>query len=138
MGWPSLVVVSALVPACSFAFVKDPDEKALRDPHRYPNCTEGSTLPIADALIGAAMGTLVAVATYTAIESANDECEADGGSCFHGTKPAILATFLTVSPWWISSAVGFSDTARCRAIVRERRNYLPPQLPSPVPPPPAQ
>ncbi|MCA9678281.1 MAG: hypothetical protein H6709_01865 [Kofleriaceae bacterium] len=98
-------------PACSFAFVTAPDDAMLT--RRAPmTCTTSRTLPVADAVIGAALGALVFGATYAAIDDANADCT--GGACYHPWKPALLGTFLVVSPWWISAAVGVSDTRQCR------------------------
>lgn len=69
-------------------------------------------MPVADLAIGAVLGTLVFATSYAAVESFNDECTP--GDCYRPWGPATIATFLTVSPWWISSIVGFSDTNRCR------------------------
>jgi hypothetical protein len=115
-----MILACAVLSACSFTFVKDVDEPARTDRRMPISCTTSRALPVTDLVIGAALGGFVAVATYMAIESANDEgCP----NCLSSTKPALLATFLVVSPWWISSAVGFSDTSRCRAVLRDRRDH---------------
>jgi hypothetical protein len=79
------------------------------------SCTTSRTLPATDLVVGAVMASAVAAITYHAVEGFNDRCE---GDCYHPWKPATLAAFLVVSPWWISSAVGFSDTGRCRDAYR--------------------
>ena len=109
-----MLAVLALAPACSFVFVKEPKQT----PPQVPlECTASNALPLADAVIGAVLGGLVFATTYAAIDSFNDECT---GGCYRPWKPALLATFLVVSPWGISSIVGLSDTARCRKAYRER------------------
>ena len=111
--WLALV---ALVPACSFAFVKEPDGPALNDVSVSIDCTSERTLPIADAVIGAVLGGLVAANVYAIL----DRTPEDSAERIDPKGPALLGAFLIVSPWWISSAVGFSDTSRCRAAYRAR------------------
>src|SRR5688572_2313805 len=101
-----LVLLCTTLAACSFVFVREPSGAALKDPRVPLECTSSRSLPLADLVIGAVAGGLIAATTYTAIQSVNDDCPA----CSNGKKPAALAAFLVVSPWWISSAVGFSDT----------------------------
>lgn len=81
-------------------------------------CTTSRAMPIADIVLGAVMGGLVAAATYVAVEELNEVCGA--GGCYRPWKPALLASFLVVSPWGISAAVGISDTGRCRELRRAR------------------
>ena len=109
---PRLALVAcALLPACSFAFVDGPDEAMLT--RQAPvTCDTSRALPVADLVIGAALGALVFGTTYAAIEDFNDECER--GQCHSPWGPGLIGGFLVVSPWWISSAVGFSDTHQCR------------------------
>ena len=109
--WLALV---ALVPACSFAFVREPDGPALKDTRLPIECTASRSLPVTDAVIGAVLGGAIGAVTYTAIEEAREE----NPGLYRGTGPALLAAFLVVSPWWISSAVGFSDTQQCRKAAR--------------------
>lgn len=107
----ALLLVGALLPACSFAFVEGPDEAMLTG--RAPvTCTTSRALPVADLVIGAALGALVFGTTYAAIEDFDQDCAP--GQCTRPLGPALLGGFLVVSPWWISSAVGFSDTQQCR------------------------
>ena len=75
-------------------------------------CTTSRALPATDLAIGAALGALVFATTYMAVEDFNDECAP--GQCYRPWGPALLGTFLVVSPWGISSAVGFSETNQCR------------------------
>lgn len=105
--------------ACSFAFVREPQATARTNPQVPLECTLSRALPLADLAIGLALGALVAGTTYAFIQEANEECT-PGRDCFGATGPVLLGTFLVVSPWWISSAVGFSDTGRCRAAHRAR------------------
>ena len=118
MGSRRLVLVCMLLPACSFAFVKDLNESARTNPDVPLDCTTSRTLPTADLVIGAALAGLVAGVTYGAVERFNEQCT--NGSCYTPWKPALLASFLVVSPWWIAAIVGYSDTGRCRAAFRER------------------
>jgi hypothetical protein len=122
MGRALLVLMCVLVSACSFVFVKEPNESKAATPEQALACTTSRAMPFTDLALGAVLGGLAAATTYAAIESVNDE---DCRDCFRGTKPAILAAFLVVSPWWISSAVGFSDTGRCRRVY-ESRGMAPP------------
>lgn len=110
----SLLVACALLPACSFAFVDGPTAPMIKK--EVPvTCTTSRVLPAVDLLIGAALGAFVFATVYSAIEEVNDE---DGGcspgQCYTAWKPAAVGTFLVVSPWWISAAVGTSDTHQCR------------------------
>jgi hypothetical protein len=79
-------------------------------------------MPTTDFVLGAAMASAVFAVTYTAVERFNEMCV---GECYHPWKPATLAAFLVASPWWIASAVGFSDTGKCRQAYRERGMPLP-------------
>ena len=79
------------------------------------SCTSSFALPIADLVIGAAVGAATFGTVYAAIEEVNEECS--GGQCYRPWGPALIAAFLMVSPWWVSSAVGFSDTHQCRKAV---------------------
>lgn len=106
-----------LLPACSFAFVKEPSE-AMLTKQAPLTCTTSRALPLTDLVIGAALGGLVFATTYTAIEDFNQECSP--GSCYRPWGPALIGTFLVVSPWWISSAVGVSETHQCRKAARTR------------------
>jgi hypothetical protein len=110
-----LVLVCVLVVGCSFAFVREPP--AAKDPSAPISCTASHAMPLTDLAVGAVIASVVAVVTYSAVERFNDMCV---GDCYHPWKPATLAAFLVVSPWWISSAVGFSDTSRCRDAYRAR------------------
>jgi len=112
-----LILVCALLPACSFAFVKEPSDAMLRQQAPLA-CTSSRALPVTDLAIGALLGGLVFATTYAAVEEINDECA--GGSCYRPWGPALIGTFLVVSPWWISSAVGFSETHQCRKAARAR------------------
>ena len=102
-------LVLALLSGCSLLFVRD------LEPGPQISCTTSRVMPAADFALGAVMAGAVAAVTYGAIERVNDDCP---GGCYHPWKPATLAAFLVVSPWWISSAVGFSDTSRCREAVQ--------------------
>lgn len=121
------MLICAFVPACSFAFVKDQNEATLTDPQVPVSCTTSRMMPFLDLVIGAALAGLVFATTYAAVESFNDDTVGDCGPepCYHPWKPALLGTFLVVSPWWISSAVGLADTNRCRAIHRSRGMPIP-------------
>ena len=105
-----------LLAGCSIAFVRELDERRTTAPAPV-TCTTSRAMPATDLAVGAVLGALVSGVTYSAVEHFNDMCV---GECYHAWKPATLAAFLVVSPWWISSAVGFSDTARCRDAVRAR------------------
>lgn len=83
-----------------------------------PDCTTSRALPLADLIVGAALAAAIGAATYVAVEDFNEECSP--GGCYTPIKPALLASFLVASPWWISSAVGFSDTSDCRELSRAR------------------
>jgi hypothetical protein len=113
----SLVLACVLLPACSFAFVKEPSE-AMLTKQAPLTCTTSRAMPLTDLVIGAALGGLVFATTYAAIEDFNQECLP--GSCYRPWGPALLGAFLVVSPWWISSAVGFSETHQCRKAARTR------------------
>jgi hypothetical protein len=115
MGWRTLVVACVL-PACSFVFVEEPTD-AMRKKQAAVTCTTSRALPVVDLTVGAILGGLVFGTTYAAVESFNEECA--NGQCYRPWGPALLASFLVVSPWWISSAVGFSDTHQCRKVVRD-------------------
>lgn len=97
--------------ACSFAFVTEPNDAMLKKQAPL-TCTTSRALPAIDLAIGAALGTLVFATTYMAVQDFNDECAP--GQCYRPWGPALLGTFLVVSPWGISSAVGFSETHQCR------------------------
>jgi hypothetical protein len=113
----SRLIACALLPACSFAFVDGPSHEMLT--HKAPmTCTTSRTLPLADLVIGAAVGGLVFGATYSAIQDFNEDEDCAAGQCTGAFGPALLGSFLVVSPWWISSAVGFSDTGQCRKAMR--------------------
>jgi hypothetical protein len=101
---------------CSLVLVREPKEAALRDPKLPPDCTTSNVAPLLDLVLGAAMGGGVAAVTYGAVEGFNDDCP----NCYTPWKPAALAAFLVTSPWWIISAIGFSDTHRCRKLHNER------------------
>jgi hypothetical protein len=79
------------------------------------------------ATSGAVLGGLVFATTYAAGEHFYDDTVGDCGPepCYHPWKPATLGAFLVVSPWWISSAVGLSDTGRCRDVYRSRGMPIP-------------
>ena len=113
----ALVLALALLSGCSLAFVRELPSGSANEPTMPITCTTSRAMPTADLVLGAVMAGAVAAATYAAIERVNDMCV---GDCYHAWKPATLAAFLVVSPWWISSAVGFSDTARCREAYRSR------------------
>ena len=113
-----MLALVALLPACSFAFVKELDGPAVRDARLPAECTISRSLPVTDAVIGAIIGGAVGATTYMTIEKWRDD--EDCPNCMRGTGPALLAAFLMVSPWWISSAVGFSDTSACRRAHRAR------------------
>lgn len=123
MGWRTLVLACGLLSACSFVMVKDPNEVALRDPNVPVSCTTSRTWPAVDLVAGAGAGGFVFGATYAAIDSFNEECP--NGRCYTPWKPALLAAFLVVSPWWIASIVGYSDTSRCRQLYRARGMPIP-------------
>jgi hypothetical protein len=125
MRWRALVLICAFVPACSFAFVKEPNETALRDPQNPVSCTTSRMMPLVDLLVGAVLGGLVFATTYAAVDSFNDDVDCANGGCYHPWKPATLGAFLVVSPWWISSAVGVADTGRCRDVYRSRGMPIP-------------
>ena len=113
MGWRALLL--CVVPACSFVFVQEPTEAMLT--RQAPiACTTSRAMPVTDLAIGAILGSLVFATTYSAVESFNDECSPE--PCYRPWGPALLASFLVVSPWGISSAVGFSETHQCRKAVR--------------------
>jgi hypothetical protein len=120
MRWSGLVLICALVPACSFVAVKDVNEATLNDPQVPVSCTTSRMMPLVDLLAGAILGGLVFATTYSAVENFNDDEACANGGCYHAWKPATLGAFLVVSPWWISSAVGLSDTGRCRDVYRSR------------------
>lgn len=119
----SLAMACALSTACSFAFVRELKEAPASNAQQAVSCTTSRALPAIDLAIGALMGGLVAGVTYSAVDSFNDECA--GGCGYHPWKPSLLAAFLVVSPWWISSAVGFSDTGQSRAAYRARGIAIP-------------
>ena len=90
--------------ACSFAFVKEPNDAMLTK--KAPlTCTTSRSLPVVDLVIGTAIGAMVFAATYAAVERFNDECAS--GQCYRPWGPALLGSFLMGSPWWISSASAF-------------------------------
>jgi hypothetical protein len=117
MGWRTLVLACAM-PACSFAFVQGPSDAMLRK-QAPATCTTSRALPVVDLALGAVLGGLVFATTYKAVDSFNDECAP--GQCYRPWGPALIGAFLVVSPWWISSAVGFSDTHQCRKVVDAER-----------------
>jgi len=109
----SLLVASS---ACSVVFVQDP-------PAKPPiTCTSSSALPIADAVIAVVAGVAMFATTYTLVDHFNKDCSPP---CYTPWKPALLASFLVVSPFGISSAVGFSDTRRCRSALRAAGQPVP-------------
>ncbi len=111
-------MVCVLSSACSLVFVQEPTDAMLTK--KAPlTCTSSNALPITDFAVGAALGSAVFGATYAAVESFNDECSP--GQCYRPWGPALIAAFLTVSPSWMSSAIGFSDTHRCREAMRARQ-----------------
>ncbi len=118
MGWRTVVLAGLAAPACSFVLVQEPPA-TTPDPHTPLTCTESSTLPIADAVIGAIAGAAVFATTYHFVDDFNHDCGTT--SCYTPWKPSLLAAFLVVSPFAISSAVGFSQTARCRDLLNARR-----------------
>ncbi|MFN0246835.1 MAG: hypothetical protein ACKV2T_07990 [Kofleriaceae bacterium] len=122
----SLVTLSfgcALLSACSFAFVRELNDSANNPPPQPLICTTSRVLPTIDLIVGAILGGLVWGVTYAAVDDFNDECT--GGGCgYRPWKPALLGSFLVVSPWWISSLVGYSDTKQCRAAFRARGTPL--------------
>jgi hypothetical protein len=73
-------------------------------------------MPITDLVVGAILGGAVFGATYAAVDEFNEECSP--GGCYRPWGPALIASFLTVSPSWMSSAIGFNDTHQCRKAVR--------------------
>ena len=99
------LLVCALLSGCSLVFVEDVNPRAPG------TCTTSRALPVTDLVVGALAGGAVAAVTYGMVQRINGMCV---GDCYHPWKPATLAAFLVVSPWWISSAIGFSDTAACR------------------------
>ena len=118
MKWRAVILICAFVPACSFAFVKDVNEATLTDPQVPVSCTTSRMMPLLDLVVGAVLGGLVYAATYAAVNEFNNECS--NGGCYTPWKVSLLPAFLVVSPWWISSAVGVSDTGRCRDVYRSR------------------
>jgi hypothetical protein len=56
--------------------------------------------------------------TYAAVEELNQECSP--GACYRPWGPALIGAFLAMSPWGVSSAVGFSETHQCRKAARSR------------------
>jgi hypothetical protein len=113
---PTLALVT--LTGCSLVFVREPEHGTLVGANAPITCTTSRALPTTDLALGAIMGALVAAVTYSAVERFNDMCV---GECYHAWKPATLAAFLVVSPWWISSAVGYSDTSRCRDAIATSR-----------------
>ena len=111
----SLVLACALLPACSFVFVQEPSE-AMLTKQAPLTCTTSRAMPITDLAIGAALGGLVFATTYAAIEELNEECSP--GRCYRPWGPGLIGAFLVVSPWGVSSAVGFSETHQCRKAAR--------------------
>ncbi len=71
-----LVVACAFQPACSFAFVNDPQPEALADRRVPLGCTSSRAMPIADMAIGVLLGAAVAGITYAFVEEANESCPA--------------------------------------------------------------
>lgn len=125
MRWRALVLLVALLPACSFVLVKEQNAATVRDPNVPISCTSARTWPLVDLVLGAVLAGAVFATTYAAVDSFNDEEPCSSGGCYHPWKPATLGAFLVVSPWWISSAVGFSDTGRCRDAYRTRSMPVP-------------
>ena len=117
------LLACAMLAGCSLVFVRELDEGKRRDPKLPITCTTSRAMPATDLVLGAVAAGAVFAATYVAVERFNDMCV---GECYHPWKPATMAAFLVVSPWWISSAVGFSDTGRCREAYRARGLPLPP------------
>jgi hypothetical protein len=105
------VVLSGLVPGCSFMFVKPPPPPEERSP--IVRCTSSNALPVVDLLVGMLqiMRTMIAV-------SATD---ADY------TKSAIpregdIAIGVGLSAVFLSSAVvGMRETGKCREILGDSR-----------------
>jgi len=107
-------LVALMCASCSFAFVKEPNDAMLTN--KAPlTCTTSRALPLTDLAIGAALGTLVFATTYVAIDHANQDLEPS--QRYRPWGPALIGSFLVVSPWGISSAVGFSETGDCRKAV---------------------
>ena|SRR5688572_3043693 len=115
MGARSWVFVCALLPACSFAFVNEPNDAMLR--RQQPlDCTRSRALPVTDLVLTAAIAAAVFATVYSAVEDFNEDCSP--GGCYTPWKPALLGAFLVASPSGISSAVGFSETHQCRKAFR--------------------
>ena len=113
MRWGLLALTCA---SCSFTFVKEPNDAMLKG--KAPlTCTTSRALPLTDLAIGAVLGGLVFATTYVAVESFNDEPSCQPNGCYRAWGPALIGSFLVVSPWGISSAVGFSETGDCRKAV---------------------
>jgi len=104
--------------ACSVVFVKEPTSAMLT--RQAPlTCTTSLAMPVADLTIGAILGSTVFATTYAAVDRFNDECFPE--PCYRPWGPALIAAFLAVSPSWVSSAIGFSDTHQCRKEARAQR-----------------
>jgi len=120
--WLRSLTACLLLSGCSFILVKEPSEAAIRDPRVPLECTTSRSIPAADFTIGAVLATLVFAATYAAVKSFNEDAECVGEGCYTPWKPSIMGAFLVVSPWWISAAVGLSDTGHCRDAYHARMN----------------
>jgi hypothetical protein len=120
--WLRPLTACLLLSGCSFVLVKEPSPSAVRDPNVPLECTRSRSIPAADLAIGAVLATLVFTVTYSAVKSFNADSECVGEGCYIPWKPSTLAAFLVGSPWWISGAVGMSDTGHCRDAYRARMN----------------
>ncbi len=118
-----LLALCLCLSGCSFAFVKEPTDSMLRNEAPL-TCTTSRALPTLDLAIGTLLGSLVFITTYAAVEELNEACSP--GRCYPPWGPALIGSFLVVSPWGISSAVGFSDTHQCRNITLTREPLVPP------------
>lgn len=105
-----------LLSACSLVFVREPTEAALRDPKVAPDCTTSNAVPLVDLGLGLGFAAGVGGATYAATKDFNKDCT----NCIKPWTWSLLSAFLVGSPWLITSAIGFSDTSRCRKLYRAR------------------